>query len=90
MMKRIRSAVLLLAVCAGCSSMGVEPWERDVLAREEAWPPTETRRQRNFRIAFADQPCFTENIKHLVAPGQCPLRITPRVVQRSTAHNTHQ
>jgi hypothetical protein len=35
MMKRILSAVLLLAVCAGCSSMGVEPWERDVLARED-------------------------------------------------------
>ena len=35
MKKRILSAVLLLAVCAGCSSMGVEPWERDVLARED-------------------------------------------------------
>lgn len=23
------------AATAGCSSMGVEPWERDVLAREE-------------------------------------------------------
>ena len=28
--------VLLLATMAGgCSSMGVEPWERDVLAKEE-------------------------------------------------------
>lgn len=28
--------VLLLATTAGgCSSMGVEPWERDVLAKEE-------------------------------------------------------
>jgi hypothetical protein len=35
MMKRILSAVMLLAVCAGCSSMGVEPWDRDVLARED-------------------------------------------------------
>jgi len=26
---------ILLACCAGCSSMGVEPWERDVLARED-------------------------------------------------------
>jgi len=26
---------ILLACCAGCSSIGVEPWERDVLAREE-------------------------------------------------------
>lgn len=26
---------LVLACCAGCSSMGVEPWERDVLARED-------------------------------------------------------
>jgi hypothetical protein len=25
----------VLAVLAGCSSMGVEPWERDVLAKEE-------------------------------------------------------
>ena len=36
MMKtRILSAMLLLAVCAGCSSMGVEPWDRDVLARDD-------------------------------------------------------
>ena len=34
-MKRILSAVLLLVVSAGCSSMGVEPWDRDVLARED-------------------------------------------------------
>jgi hypothetical protein len=27
--------VALLAFLAGCSSMGVEPWERDVLARED-------------------------------------------------------
>ena len=26
---------LVLACCAGCSSMGVEPWEREVLARED-------------------------------------------------------
>jgi hypothetical protein len=38
-MSRIRfsTPVLLLVVAAvsGCSSMGVEPWERDVLAKEE-------------------------------------------------------
>jgi len=27
--------LLLAAVVGGCSSMGVEPWERDVLAKEE-------------------------------------------------------
>ena len=33
---RKSSIVLLLAAMAGgCSSMGVEPWERDVLAKEE-------------------------------------------------------
>ena len=26
---------VLLALASGCSSMGVEPWERDILAREE-------------------------------------------------------
>jgi hypothetical protein len=26
---------LLVALVAGCSSMGVEPWERDVLATED-------------------------------------------------------
>ena len=31
----IASCVLLLSLCAGCSSMGVEPWERDILAKEE-------------------------------------------------------
>ena len=35
MMKRILSALMLLAACAGCSTMGVEPWDRDVLARED-------------------------------------------------------
>jgi hypothetical protein len=25
----------LLALMSGCSSMGVEPWERDILAKEE-------------------------------------------------------
>lgn len=28
-------AVLMLLVLGGCASMGVEPWERDVLARDE-------------------------------------------------------
>jgi len=27
--------LVLLAGAGGCSSMGVEPWERDVLAKEE-------------------------------------------------------
>ena len=35
MKKGILLAGLVTAACAGCSSMGVEPWERDVLAREE-------------------------------------------------------
>jgi hypothetical protein len=35
MKKGILLAGLVMAACAGCSSMGVEPWERDVLAREE-------------------------------------------------------
>ena len=36
-MNRIKTAIclLLLALFTGCSSMGVEPWERDVLAKEE-------------------------------------------------------
>jgi Domain of unknown function (DUF4266) len=28
-------ALLVAAMASGCSSMGVEPWERDVLAKEE-------------------------------------------------------
>ncbi len=35
MKTRILIAATVLASCAGCSSMGVEPWERDVLARED-------------------------------------------------------
>ncbi len=31
----------LLLVVSGCSSMGVEPWERDVLAKEEMQLVTE-------------------------------------------------
>lgn len=29
------AALAALFLVAGCSSMGVEPWERDVLARDE-------------------------------------------------------
>ncbi|MCW8831401.1 MAG: DUF4266 domain-containing protein [Gammaproteobacteria bacterium] len=32
-MKRIATVILLMAL-AGCSSMGVEPWERDLLAKD--------------------------------------------------------
>ena len=35
-MNRTRIGIVALAVLAsGCSSMGVEPWERDILAKEE-------------------------------------------------------
>lgn len=27
--------LLVLVVVSGCSSMGVEPWERDILAKDE-------------------------------------------------------
>ena len=32
---RIAALTLVLACSAGCSSMGVDPWDRDVLARED-------------------------------------------------------
>lgn len=32
---RLPAVFLLLFSGAGCSSMGVEPWERDILAKEE-------------------------------------------------------
>jgi Domain of unknown function (DUF4266) len=38
MIIRLRSfglATLTLAAVAGCSSLGVKPWQRDVLARED-------------------------------------------------------
>ena len=34
-MHRILAISGLLLFISGCSSMGVEPWERDVLAKEE-------------------------------------------------------
>jgi len=33
--KAVMILVSVSAAVAGCTSMGVEPWERDVLAREE-------------------------------------------------------
>ena len=27
--------IVMLLICSGCTSMGVEPWERDILAKEE-------------------------------------------------------
>lgn len=32
---RLLATLLTLAILSGCSSMGVEPWERDILAKEE-------------------------------------------------------
>ena len=34
-MRRIIFLSALILLISGCSSMGVEPWERDVLAKEE-------------------------------------------------------
>lgn len=35
MKRRSMLLAVILALCTGCSSMGVDPWDRDVLAREE-------------------------------------------------------
>lgn len=35
MKRHLFTLSLILALCAGCSSMGVDPWDRDVLARED-------------------------------------------------------
>jgi hypothetical protein len=34
-MKRLGSLLLVAALLGGCGSLGVEPWERDVLAKPE-------------------------------------------------------
>ena len=34
-MRKALVSALLIVFLAGCSSMGVQPWERDVLARED-------------------------------------------------------
>ncbi len=34
-MKNIILTLLISTLLAGCSSLGVKPWERDVLARED-------------------------------------------------------
>ncbi len=34
-MHRVLILLALFVVISGCSSMGVEPWERDILAKEE-------------------------------------------------------
>ena len=35
MKRRFALLTLVLVCCAGCASMGVEPWDRDILARED-------------------------------------------------------
>ena len=35
MKRQLVTLILSLTCCAGCSSMGVDPWDRDVLARED-------------------------------------------------------
>jgi len=32
---KIFPAIGILLLCSGCTSMGVEPWERDILAKDE-------------------------------------------------------
>jgi len=32
---KIFLATGILLLCSGCTSMGVEPWERDILAKDE-------------------------------------------------------
>ena len=34
-MNKMAIAALLFVLLSGCSSLGVQPWERDVLARED-------------------------------------------------------
>jgi hypothetical protein len=34
-MKKCAISMLIIGLLSGCSSMGVQPWERDVLARED-------------------------------------------------------
>ena len=34
-MKRYIAIIFVLLVSAGCSSMGIQPWEREILARED-------------------------------------------------------
>lgn len=35
---RVTFLLTMLALLAGCSSMGVEPWERDLLAKDSMKP----------------------------------------------------
>lgn len=35
MKHRIGLVLMMLLLASGCTSMGVEPWERDVLAKDE-------------------------------------------------------
>ena len=35
MILRVLVASSLAALCAGCASIGVEPWDRDILAKPE-------------------------------------------------------
>ena len=34
-MKMRLTLIALLMICTGCSSMGVQPWEREILAMDE-------------------------------------------------------
>ena len=34
-LRLLTASLLVMGTIAGCSSMGVEPWERDVLAKDE-------------------------------------------------------
>jgi len=35
MNRHLGLAAIAILLCSGCASMGVEPWERDVLAKQE-------------------------------------------------------
>lgn len=38
MRQRLFSALLLLVAVSGCSSLGVRPWQRDILSRSDMQP----------------------------------------------------
>lgn len=53
-MKRISVALILLAL-AGCSNLGVKPWQREVLARPDMNPDAEP-----LRAALDDHTYFSK------------------------------
>lgn len=54
-MKKLSSVILCTLILSACSSLGVEPWERDILAKKEMQGPSKVDQKFDDHIYFSKE-----------------------------------